>query len=68
MNWISVEDRFPEEGEYLVSDGKNVTSAAFFYGIYWTASNYVSEEFDMNQVILNIKPTHWMPLPNPSEL
>lgn len=55
-NWISVEDRLPEEkdkGEsdmVLVTDGEQI-----WHGHYWYRIN--------DWISLVRKPTHWMPLP-----
>ena len=55
-NWISVEDRLPEEkdkGEsdmVLVTDGEQI-----WHGHYWYRIN--------DWISLVGKPTHWMPLP-----
>ena len=57
-NWISVEERLPEEnakGEsdvVLVTDGKHI-----FHGYYWRRIN--------DWISLFLIPTHWMPIPKP---
>ena len=52
MEWISVEDRLPEEtGPYLVYRKENP---------YPTTRIWVAEYWDSKTTI-----THWMPLPDP---
>lgn len=68
--WISVEDRLPEEGDLvLISDGRSVYYAEKRpVGIwdYQIAENY---DFDSNSFVINAMEekhvTHWMPLPKP---
>ena len=61
-NWISVEDRLPEEkdrGEsdvVLVTDGEQI-----WHGYYWF---YFSDGRPCNDWFSQVKmPTHWMPMP-----
>lgn len=59
--WISVEDRLPEAGKILVTDGKTVTisNGAWLYrspeGKIRVPANYGA----------GLTVTHWMPLPKP---
>lgn len=59
--WISVEDRLPEAGKILVTDGKTVTisNGAWLYrsleGKTRVPANYGA----------GLTVTHWMPLPEP---
>ncbi len=53
MEWISVEEKTPEQFDHvLVSDGKVVTTS------YFQDGDFIGKEID-------IPITHWMPLPNP---
>jgi hypothetical protein len=64
MEWISVEDRLPEDGvDVLVYVENNfIFTASHQYvtggGDYW-------HEFPPSDIVF--KPTHWMPLPEPPE-
>ena len=62
QEWISVEDRLPEEkGRYLTANkrfgDKIVVFDLWFGGGFW----YVEEEDD----VFDFEVTHWMPLPEP---
>lgn len=64
--WISVDDRLPDDGEYLVccdtDDGQYVT-AMEFNGKDWLIDNeptYCTSYY--------ISPTHWMRLPEPPSI
>lgn len=63
--WISVDERLPKEGDYNVTDGKNVTSAYYDHYGKWNAPSEVSPTYEMSSVSLDIKVTHWQPLPSP---
>ena len=63
--WISVDERLPKEGDYNVTDGKNVTSAYFDHYGEWSAPSEVSPTYEMSCVSLDIKVTHWQPLLEP---
>lgn len=53
--WISVKDRLPEEGQYVLIYSNYVSG----YGI--RISQYFHNRFSMG----NTDTTHWMPLPEP---
>ena len=62
QEWISVEDRLPEEkGRYLTANkrcgDKIVVFDLWFGGGFW----YVEEEDD----VFDFEVTHWMPMPVP---
>jgi len=63
MEWISVDERFPEPGSYLVftSDGKRKggISRKKYMASGWTMKR--------DERALGQKVTHWMPLPPPPE-
>lgn len=68
MNWISVEDRLPKEGDYLVSNGTNVTCAYLDAYGDWGASSFVSPTYEMSRIFLHFIVKYWSDLPNPPEL
>ncbi len=55
MNWISVKDRLPEEGYYLVFI-KNPGPFKYIYVAYYYGDN----EWNVDGEV-----THWKPLPEP---
>ena len=62
QEWISVDDRLPEEkGRYLTANkrcgDKIVVFDLWFGGGFW----YVEEEDD----VFDFEVTHWMPMPQP---
>lgn len=65
MEWISVNDRFPDEGKYvLVYDGnRNLDDVPFYeiaaYRIFNNGAHFISSCYSLQ----NIK--FWMPLPSP---
>ena len=67
MNWIKVEDKLPEEGQYvLVYDGnRNLDDVPFYeiaaYRSFQNGSVFISGPYSLN----NIK--FWMTLPKPPE-
>lgn len=64
MEWIKVEDRLPEEGDYLVSDGINVTCGYFDnYGV-WNAS-YAKPTYEISNVYLDLVVLYYAKLPEP---
>lgn len=72
MEWISVNDRFPEidensAEEVIVSyintvDGPSTICSAFYMGNFYLLATW-SEEGTESDKINDI--THWMPLPEP---
>ena len=61
MEWISIEDRLPEEEERVL---------AFFVGQFMEVASFKDEEWivsfdDWSEYLFPI--THWMPLPEPPE-
>ncbi len=52
--WISVKDRLPEEGSYVL------VFVNLGYGYTIGTSLYLNKSFKMDENI-----THWMPLPEP---
>lgn len=71
MNWISVKDRLPEDGEEVIAfSEQNVTAAIYdgpesYGGECWTESKlfYCDVTFDHLEHV-----THWMPLPDPPRM
>ena len=62
QEWISVDDRLPEEkGRYLTANKRfgdeTVVFDLWFGGGFW----YVDEEDN----VFDFEVTHWMPMPNP---
>ena len=62
QEWVSVDDRLPEEkGRYLTANkrfgDKIVVFDLWFGGGFW----YVDEE----DGVFDFEVTHWMPMPNP---
>lgn len=57
--WISIKERLPEPGErVLLSDGTFVAEGYILFTGEWMR----------NEIwVLPMHPTHWMPLPEPSE-
>ena len=69
--WISVDERFPEEGDEIIlctEDGIVGAGRFFFLGeghyFRWIAGE--GSDFDDDFVETNV--THWMPLPEPPEM
>lgn len=70
MEWISVKDRYPENGQSIkikiwddLNDCECIVEAKFIdYEDYrsWT----IEKEFYKERKLI-ARPTHWMPLPNP---
>lgn len=62
-SWISVDDRLPECGEYLVccdtDDGQYVTAMEF------NGKNWLIDGEPTYRASYYISPIHWMPLPPP---
>jgi hypothetical protein len=64
MEWISVKDKQPKEGEYVLGISKEWERPAVLYydrfiyekPYYWTNNTFGND---------NVRPSHWMPLPNP---
>lgn len=57
MEWISVKDRLPNDGDpVLISDGNLVREGTF---LKWDGYNSWCQPRGMKEV------THWMPLPKP---
>lgn len=54
MEWISVKDRLPKNGKYLVLSGFTTD-----YEVGITTSYYENGEWGIGSL------THWMPLPEP---
>lgn len=70
MEWISVEDRLPEENEQvLITDGSDVFYAYKYYYEGWDYQ--IAEDFDGEEGVFSTNAmkekhvTHWMPLPEP---
>ena len=66
--WVSVEDRLPEYGEYLVSPIPNgdlniITANYLPSKKVWTQDFYNGYDYED----MNVKVTHWMPLPSPPQ-
>lgn len=66
MEWISVEDRLPDEyGWFLVRDdylaGREKITMGFFEGKF----NKTWTPLDQREKIDSMVITHWMPLPEP---
>ena len=63
MNWISVEDRLPEEGRFVLVYVQ-VGAHSYFYAI-----NFIHQGRWYNKVRhkwgVKTNPIHWMPLPEP---
>lgn len=58
LQWISVKERLPEEGSYLVTCHEETYAIAEYDGIKWTT---------LNSIAYHPTVTHWMPLPTPPE-
>lgn len=64
MEWISVEDRLPEDGGFYIVGFKNGGS---FLGWYNSEKwhNPKGKEYGITKFGDNNTVTHWMPLPKP---
>jgi hypothetical protein len=61
MEWISVEDKLPNGGDVLVSNGDEI-----WLGSYrWHSVDDGSWAVYMNAPFRSNSVTHWMPLPEP---
>ncbi len=68
MEWISVEDRLPELGYYLILTDGDIQTANFSnnFGTRWYGYFGMSEnDMGMSCTIEFKEVTHWMPLPSP---
>ena len=72
MEWISVKDKHPEDGRYVLVCGSNgtVQNATYFLEermiagkYFWFCSHEDSESEPLDYCAI----THWMPLPEPPE-
>ena len=62
QEWISVEDRLPEEkGRYLTANKRCGDKIVVFDLWFGGGFSYVEEEDD----VFDFEGTHWMPMPNP---
>lgn len=57
--WISVDERLPEEGILVIVCDKNAKDAASFISFYF------HERKVWSFCGMTFHPTHWMPLPEP---
>lgn len=58
--WIPVGERLPEDGEVVwLWDGNNLGMGYYLV--------FTGQFMDRDTPLRRIKPTHWMPLPNPPE-
>ena len=61
--WISVEERLPEyTGEVIIV----IVDSLGLLRVKWAYYNNENRNFSLQSGLL-IKPTHWMPLPEPPE-
>lgn len=75
--WISVDERLPEENQYVVFasfyecswgvEFDSVIAGEFWNGSFYPDTNGLeASNYDGGATItLEMKPTHWMPLPEP---
>ncbi len=61
MKWISVKDRLPMDGQYVLIHGKGGRYFTALFKVYrFMAYNPFHEGLERCE-----EPTHWMPLPEP---
>ena len=74
MEWISVEDRLPNEDSFVVAariyDALGDIDACvcdFYHGQFFLNSEGLeSSNYDGGAlIVMDFKPTHWMPIPEP---
>ena len=73
MEWISIEDKLPEDGKEVLVWGKyyfEVPTQAFIYNGVWKGSLEVTDHMeqcdrDNSRLTSGHRITHWMPLPEP---
>lgn len=65
MNWISIEDKYPDADEILCCSGNQVFICKFFE-TKW-GNSYKSTDWNHQEVKNTPEWTHWMPLPEPSK-
>ena len=72
MKWINVEDELPKQGECVIVIESDNSQYIGIFCIY-EKSDYIKEEERIwseystgcGCCTRNLKPTHWMPLPDP---
>lgn len=67
--WISVEERLPEDGMFVLVIAYGQIENITLKGAYQLATYYASDGFVLSEFPLldDVVVTHWMPLPEPPE-
>jgi len=67
MEWISVKDKLPNNGDAVLIIENNIILVALYYQVEPPWCWDIPDGICYCTANIDIKPTHWMPLPKPPE-